>query len=149
MLKKDGVFATCSNCQKSNQQQIMIDTIKGKYKLQTYNIYERELLLMKIFVDDIRKINIDEYSVFKTYEDCIIYLNSFKYEIEIISLDYDLGSTSKYTGYDIIEYMYNNNIVPNHINIHSTHPTGSIKIKEFAENNFPNTIVTTNKILKK
>ncbi|MDH6604246.1 hypothetical protein OKW23_001405 [Bacilli bacterium PM5-9] len=99
---------------------------------------------MKIFLDDNRSIDNSEYSVIRTYENCIIVLKTFSNDIDIISLDYDLGGNK--TGYDVIEYMYSNNIIPRHINIHSTHKEGSSMIEEYAKTNFSTTTVTTNKI---
>ncbi|MDH6603732.1 hypothetical protein OKW23_000873 [Bacilli bacterium PM5-9] len=99
---------------------------------------------MKIFLDDNRNIDNSEYSIIRTYENCIILLKTFSNDIDIISLDYDLGGNK--TGYDVIEYMYSNNIIPRHINIHSTHKEGSNMIEEYAKTNFSSTTVTTNKI---
>jgi hypothetical protein len=42
--------------------------------------------------------------------------------------------------------MHKHIIKPKHINIHSSHQVGASKMREYAEKNFPDTIVTTNKI---
>jgi hypothetical protein len=100
-----------------------------------------------VFLDDTREIPSKyAYSCVRTYEECITLLSVFSEEVEFISLDYNLGKNSKYSGYDVLVFMYENGIHPNHINIHSSHQNGAHKMKEYTEKYFPNTIVTANKI---
>jgi hypothetical protein len=102
---------------------------------------------MKIFLDDTREISPKyAYSCVRTYDECITLLSVFSKDVEFISLDYNLGRNSKYSGYDVLVYMYENGIYPNRINIHSSHQNGAPKMMEYAEKYFPNAIVTANKI---
>lgn len=98
---------------------------------------------MKIIVDDKRDFPKGNYNCVRTYEDCIFLLSIFK-KITFISLDYDLGT--EHTGYDILVYMFENGVKPNHINIHSDHCIGVSKMKNFIETHFKNTIITENKL---
>jgi hypothetical protein len=102
---------------------------------------------MKIFLDDRRKIDKKyNYNVANDYEECILFLDVFKNDIELISLDYDLSNTCDNTGYDVLVYMAENKIYPKQINIHSDHSIGVPRMKEYAKMNFPGTNITTNKV---
>lgn len=70
----------------------------------------------------------------------------FKDDLKFVSLDYHLGSNSIYSGYDVLLYMYENKIYPEHINIHSDHETGAEKMYRYAKENFPNSLITRNKL---
>lgn len=97
--------------------------------IKNINIAQASSMAALLFAcGDKRDIDIEDYSVIRSYEKCISILQFFKNEIEVICLDYDLGETSLSTGYNITVYMFNNNITPKHIIIHSTHETGSRKI---------------------
>jgi hypothetical protein len=102
---------------------------------------------MKIFLDDIREINEKyKYNCVYTYFQCVVLIDAFKNNIEVISLDYDLGADSKQTGFDVLVYMHDKGIQPIHINFHSDHEIGVPKMSSYAAMHFPNTIITTNKI---
>lgn len=101
---------------------------------------------MKIFLDDKREMHgKHQFNCVTTYFQCVALIDAFK-NIEVISLDYNLGVNSEYTGFDVLVYMHEHGIKPKHINIHSSHQVGAPKMREYAEKNFPDTIVTTNKI---
>lgn len=91
---------------------------------------------MKLFVDDIREID-NRYGILiaRTYERAIAYLDIFSDEITEVDLDYALGINSK-NGLDILKYMYEHNIQPSIIIIHSNHETGALSMLEYAKANF-------------
>lgn len=99
---------------------------------------------MKIFFDDNRKIDNDEFLVAKDYHMCVDYLTAFRNSIDFISLDYQIDFCDK-TGYDVLVFMKENEIQPKSINIHSDHSVGVPKMLQYCMNNFKNTTVTTNK----
>lgn len=93
---------------------------------------------MKLFVDDLRDIPTG-YTCVRTYDRAVILLDML--EFEVISLDYDLGS--KETGLDIIKYINKTKKYPKHLNIHSTHPTGSREMYLKAKNTFSKDVIIT------
>lgn len=99
--------------------------------------------MAKIFLDDNRAFPDASlgYNCVQNYEECILLVDAFKNNIEFITLDYDLHS--EYTGLNVLQYMVEHKIEPQHINIHSNHYAGIETMKEYAEQNFPNTKVTT------
>ena len=101
-----------------------------------------EVLAMKIFLDDFRDIPAGStgFNVAKNYEQCEMMLEIFGNDLEFIDLDYDLGGHK--TGLDILIFMKSNNIMPKHINIHSDHPEGAPAMRHFAEENFPDSLIT-------
>lgn len=101
---------------------------------------------MKIFLDDTREPPSELFSCVSTYEECIVLLDIFANNIELIDLDYNLGRDSTFSGLDVLVYMKEHGIQPPHINIHSSHERGEPKMVEYAEKYFPNSIVTDNKI---
>ena len=60
----------------------------------------------------------------------------------LADLDYDLGYDSLYSGYHVLVYMKEHGICPGHINIHSTHDTGRVKMLKYAAANFPDALIT-------
>ena len=99
---------------------------------------------MKIILDDKRVFPTKGgYNCVRTYEDCALLLITFK-ELSFISLDYDLSS--EYTGYDVLVYMSENGIRPEHINVHSSHYLGKFKMVRYAKKHFPTTIITENRL---
>lgn len=97
---------------------------------------------MKIFLDDVRKVKDElQYTTVRTYDECILLISIWNNRIEMISIDYSLGTEK--TGFDVLVYMVENGINPHHINIHSDHSIGVPMMRKFAENNFePTTIIT-------
>lgn len=98
---------------------------------------------MKIILDDKRPLPDGPYNCVRTYDDCIELIDLFR-KINFISLDYDLGAAK--TGYDVLVYMAENNIPVEHINIHSDHSTGVPIMRKYAQKNFPNTVLTFNRL---
>lgn len=97
---------------------------------------------MKIILDDRRYVPSNSpYNVVRNYEDCVDMLRLFR-KISYISLDYDLGEGK--TGYDVLVYIKENDIVFEHINIHSDHSVGVPKMKEYVWNHFPGVGLTDN-----
>lgn len=101
---------------------------------------------MKIFLDDSRRNPQKSYNLARTYEECVEFLDLCPKDIEFIDMDYNLGRNSKYDGLDVLVYMDEHGICPNHINIHSSHKTGELTMLEYAKKNFPNSLVTSNKV---
>ena len=100
--------------------------------------------ILKIIIDDNRTFPLSIYNCVRTYEDCIFLIECFK-KISFISLDYDLGSNNN--GLDILKYLERNNIFPPHINIHSNHENGKVKMIKFIKEKFPlETVLTQNEL---
>lgn len=99
---------------------------------------------MKLALDDIRKFPDGFDFCVRTYDDCIFYLNTVQH-FEFVSLDYALGEYN--TGFDVLVYMHDHNIYPEHINIHSTHSIGAPMMLNYIKENFPKDIkVTINRL---
>lgn len=100
---------------------------------------------MKIILDDNRPFpgNNQAYNCVRTYEECIFLLKMF-HRISFISLDYDLGGAE--TGMSILQYMKERGNDVGHINIHSDHSEGVPKMREYAEQNFPEAKLTFNSL---
>ena len=96
-----------------------------------------------MILDDRRPMPEDKYRCVRTYEDCVYYLKIFK-KIEVISLDYDLGTQK--TGYDVLEFLLQNGNEVDHINVHSDHSVGVPRMAEFVKKNFPTVRLTFNSI---
>ena len=96
---------------------------------------------MKIILDDRRSFPDGPYNCVRTYDDCVRLLRVFR-KASFLSLDYDLGADK--TGLDVLIYMHENNITAEQINIHSDHAEGVPKMRRYAEEHFPGTIVSFN-----
>lgn len=106
---------------------------------------------MKIFLDDVRVINEEYgYELVRGYDKCISLLEANKDDIELLSTDYDLSYSRKpdahKTGYDVLVYMKENNIIPQRINVHSTHKEGVAKMAKYLKKYFANTDITYNEL---
>lgn len=95
--------------------------------------------MINIFLDDERNtpepINGVEWTRVYTASECIGYLNKVNEDssivnVNILSLDHDLGPDSAGTGYDVVcfleEKKYNEPtfVLPNEIRVHSANPVG-------------------------
>ena len=100
---------------------------------------------MKIILDDRRPLpeNSKYYNCVRTYAECALLLRNI-HTISYISLDYDLGEGE--TGLSVLKYMKEVGNDVKHINIHSTHPTGVLKMREYAVQNFPEAELTFNRL---
>lgn len=98
---------------------------------------------MKVILDDKRAFPVRGYNCFRGYNECILMIGLFP-ELEYISLDYDLGE--EHTGFDVLMYMKEHGTKVAHINLHSDHPIGVQKMREYAEEHFPDASVTFNKL---
>ena len=87
-----------------------------------------------------------QYNLVRNYEYCLALIDAIGDDLDFISLDYHLGSGAKNTGYDVLVYMHERGISPDHINIHSDHYTGAIQMERYARDNFPNSILTINSV---
>lgn len=103
---------------------------------------------IKIFLDDIRAVDFKtlQYNLIRNYEYCIALIDAFGDELDFISLDYHLGNASEHTGYDVLVYMHEHGISPDHINIHSDHYTGVIQMEKYARENFQSSTLTKNPV---
>lgn len=99
---------------------------------------------LKLFVDDTRDFP-KGYECVRSYDDCIMYFRLFG-DFDHVSLDYHLGE--EHTGLDILKWMKENGKEPKHINIHSNHIFGMREMKNYAEENFKNSVVTMNTLYK-
>lgn len=82
------------------------------------------------------------YKAADNYADFLALLDRYRDCLEEVSLDYDLGRDSLFTGFDALKYMKKHGIKPLHINVHSTHISGRDKMLTYAEVNFPDSLVT-------
>ena len=98
----------------------------------------------KLFVDDTRQCP-KGFECVRSYDDCISYYRIFG-EFEFVSLDYSLGE--EHTGLDILKWMRENGKRPKHINIHSNHIEGMKLMRKYAQQNFPDSVVTMNTLDK-
>lgn len=92
--------------------------------------------MVKIFIDDTREFPAltEGYQNARTYQECISLLSLYQ-EIDILHLDYDLGTFE--TGLDILKYVQENNIKVKEFIIHSTHVHGVALMKKYISENFP------------
>jgi len=90
--------------------------------------------MTRIFLDDIRKAPDRSWITVRTYDQCTRILSHVKH-IDVISLDYDLHELK--TGYDVLVYMHEHDIVPDEILIHSTHYFGKERMMEYVRTYFP------------
>lgn len=97
---------------------------------------------MKLFVDDVRTPPDDSWIVTKTYQDAIKLIDKHTDQIELISLDHDLGLDSckieydhggnevyiEQTGYDILLHIvqrkFDGKPIPKEFRVHSANPVG-------------------------
>ncbi len=98
---------------------------------------------LKLYLDDRRTPPVgDDIKSADNYADFLALLDKYRDCLECVSLDYDLGWDSLFTGYNALEYMKKHDIKCGHINVHSTHPTGRDRMLAYAVHNFPDAIVT-------
>ncbi len=94
---------------------------------------------MKLWLDDIRDPNLHGaigFTWVKTYDEAIKYLSTGS--VTFASLDHDLtiddtlgNPKGEKTGYDVICWMEENNIIPNNgIACHSQNPSGKARIEQ-------------------
>ena len=96
---------------------------------------------MKLFVEDSRDFPPVGYQCCRSAENAKLMLSVMKFEA--VSLDYSLG-TDKETGLDILIWMKENGISVPEIIIHSNNVIGKEKMREYAERNFPESVVEIN-----
>lgn len=93
----------------------------------------------RLFVDDNREFPGMGYECVRSAEDAIFLLRIMKFDH--ISLDYNLGKGCK-GGLDILIWMKANNVFVPEINIHSNHIFGRERMREYCEENFPDSKIT-------
>lgn len=91
---------------------------------------------MKIFLDDTRHSPDDTWTLVRTYDECMeILLGPNGDDVEVLSLDHDLGDTL-YTGYDVLcdierlVHMDPAYTPPRTILIHSANPVGKRRMEQ-------------------
>ena len=86
----------------------------------------------KIFVDDARKYpdEFAQYNCVRSYKQCVLLLSVYD-EVDVLNLDYDLGTQE--TGLDILKYVYENKVNVKNIIIHSTHKEGVKKMEDYIQ----------------
>lgn len=100
---------------------------------------------MKLFLDDTREFPKSGYECVRDAASAKLLLSIM--EFEFITLDYSLVKGEE-NGLDVLMWMKENDIFVPHINIHSNHIFGRQKMKEFCEQNFPNSEITMNMLPK-
>lgn len=89
---------------------------------------------MKLFLDDIRPAPQGEDIIcVRNFRDCIFALETK--EFEYISLDYSLGE--RFTGLNVLMWMYENQKFPQKLNIHSSFSYGVAEMKSYIKSHFP------------
>ena len=102
---------------------------------------------MKLFLDDRRTPPRGEgYESADNYADFLALLDKYRDCLEEVSLDYDLGWDSFYSGFDALKYMKKHDMHPQRINVHSTHFSGREKMLTYASASFPDAEVTGHSI---
>jgi len=102
--------------------------------------------MYNIFLDDIRSApKHGKYNTVRSYKACISLLMVLGEKLNKISLDYDLGTLDE-TGYDVLVFMKERNIMPKYINIHSDHQEGSRMMVRYANEHFKESIVSNQSI---
>lgn len=99
---------------------------------------------MKIILDDLRDFPTNGYyNCCRTYDDCVLLIDIFR-EISFISLDYNLSDNHK--GYEVLVFLKEKNIQPEHINIHSDDIRGIEKMEIYIKENFKNASFSKNSL---
>jgi len=79
------------------------------------------MLKLRLWLDDVRPAPIlDSWMVAKNYQEAITLID--KYTFFLCSLDHDLGEEKD--GADVLQYMIDNDKVPELVLIHSKNPVG-------------------------
>lgn len=94
----------------------------------------------KLFVDDKRD-RPKGFECARSYDHALMFYSAFG-EFEFVDLDYDLNE--KHTGLDILVWMKEKGKHPKYINIHSSHIEGVGLMYRYAEENFPDAVITLN-----
>lgn len=85
---------------------------------------------MQVFLDDSRQTPLGWVRVYWPYQAIELLEGG---EVEVISLDYDLGDHERGTGYDVLVWMEQavreRGFIPPEIRIHSNHRLGRIKMQ--------------------
>lgn len=96
---------------------------------------------MKIFLDD-TKLCPKGWRWIKTIDDFEEAVRENANDLEVISLDYELGATDQgKTGVDACRYLIENEFRCPKIIIHSTHPNAR-KMRELLESHMKNAVIT-------
>ncbi|WMJ81223.1 hypothetical protein RBU49_02925 [Clostridium sp. MB40-C1] len=89
------------------------------------------MMKINLYVDDLRDCPKD-FKIARTVKYAIYYLEN--YNIEILSLDHDLGEDDKGnllpTGYDLVKYICENGLKISKIYIHTDNPVGRCNMYE-------------------
>lgn len=98
---------------------------------------------MKLFVDDARTPPERGFECAEDYDGAVFLLRYM--DFDFVTLDYSLGDGPN--GLDILKFMYENKKYPKHLNIHSDHAEGRALMRDYAKENFPETVrITMNSI---
>lgn len=94
---------------------------------------------MKVFLDDIRAIPA-RYEGVRGYDECIRFLIQNKGNVEIISLDHDLGEMK--TGYDVCKWIVENEYYEGlkQVILHSANPVGVKNMIQLLDHYLPDEI---------
>jgi hypothetical protein len=105
-----------------------------------YNDARRQQMLIHIYLDDFRPPP-KGFMHAKSADECILLLDN--YEVEILSLDYDLGWGQK-TGYDVARWIAQHNKFPREIYLHSSSPSARVRMYELLDRAKPADVVVQN-----
>lgn len=82
--------------------------------------------MVHIYLDDFRP-SPKGFMLAKSADECMQLLGS--YEVQILSLDYDLGWGQR-TGYDVAQWIAQHNKFPREIYLHSSSPSARVRMYE-------------------
>jgi hypothetical protein len=86
---------------------------------------------MKLYLDDVRPIPTGWVGV-RTYEEAIHVIDNADIgSISEISLDHDLGTEKD--GADVLQYLIDNNIVPDIVYLHTMNPLAKLEMQRMLE----------------
>ncbi|MDS0527139.1 hypothetical protein NNC19_15720 [Clostridium sp. SHJSY1] len=82
---------------------------------------------INLYLDDLRDCP-EDFVVARNMEQALYYLENDEYEVEILSLDHDLGIDGEgkllSSGYDLVKYFCENGLRANSIYLHTDNPVG-------------------------
>ena len=100
-----------------------------------------------LFVDDVRvlpnkalRINIP-CDIARNFNEAMYFIEFQEYDF--VSLDYSMDGE---TGLDVLKLMKQLNRKPKHINVHSDHSIGVPLMERYIKENFPDTILSFNRV---
>lgn len=96
--------------------------------------------MIHVYLDDFRPAP-KGFTLALNADECILLLEQC--EVDVLSLDYDLGWGRK-TGYDIAAWIVRNNKFPREIYLHSSNPSARLRMYELLDLAKPDGVIVKN-----